>query len=358
MLKKIIILLIIISIIFFVGIYLYLYYKSNVIKSIKEYNDINVVFIIKNDSNKENIKFKLFIIKYSLLDKYIKIFFIDENITILQKIIKSKTLNEMILAVKEDKQIDFTKSEIEKILDNKLKIDYYVLLDTKNLKTIIEIFSKEKDIEKNLMLMDNCLNENTDRIKALSSSMKLINYIKTNINIFSYIKFIKNLKNNNIFLKTNFSLKDIFFLYRYLNGGRTIRYADIPTLHKRNRTEVDEDNKGKFINFLNNNNEQNNKLKIQIFNATNKSRLALKAVDKLRENNFDVIEWKNSKHKCDLTIIFDLVDNYEQMKKIKNVLGCGEIIFVSNNLLLIDTTIFLGQDCKIYDKLDRYRYDS
>ena len=358
MLKKIIILLIIISIIFFVGIYLYLYYKSNVIKSIKEYNDINVVFIIKNDSNKENIKFKLFIIKYSLLDKYIKIFFIDENITILQKIIKSKTLNEMILAVKEDKQIDFTKSEIEKILDNKLKIDYYVLLDTKNLKTIIEIFSKEKDIEKNLMLMDNCLNENTDRIKALSSSMKLINYIKTNINIFSYIKFIKNLKNNNIFLKTNFSLKDIFFLYRYLNGGRTIRYADIPTLHKRNRTEVDEDNKGKFINFLNNNNEQNNKLKIQIFNATNKSRLALKAVDKLRENNFDVIEWKNSKHKCDLTIIFDLVDNYEQMKKIKNVLGCGEIIFVPNNLLLIDTTIFLGQDCKIYDKLDRYRYDS
>ena len=358
MLKKIIILLIIISIIFFVGIYLYLYYKSNVIKSIKEYNDINVVFIIKNDSNKENIKFKLFIIKYSLLDKYIKIFFIDENITILQKIIKSKTLNEMILAVKEDKQIDFTKSEIEKILDNKLKIDYYVLLDTKNLKTIIEIFSKEKDIEKNLMLMDNCLNENTDRIKALSSSMKLINYIKTNINIFSYIKFIKNLKNNNIFLKTNFSLKDIFFLYRYLNGGRTIRYADIPTLHKRNRTEVDEDNKGKFINFLNNNNEQNNKLKIQIFNATNKSRLALKAVDKLRENNFDVIEWKNSKHKCDLTIIFDLVDNYEQMKKIKKVLGCGEIIFVPNNLLLIDTTIFLGQDCKIYDKLDRYRYDS
>ena len=358
MLKKIIILLIIISIIFFVGIYLYLYYKSNVIKSIKEYNDINVVFIIKNDSNKENIKFKLFIIKYSLLDKYIKIFFIDENITILQKIIKSKTLNEMILAVKEDKQIDFTKSEIEKILDNKLKIDYYVLLDTKNLKTIIELFSKEEDIEKNLMLMDNCLNENTDRIKALSSSMKLINYIKTNINIFSYIKFIKNLKNNNIFLKTNFSLKDIFFLYRYLNGGRTIRYADIPTLHKRNRTEVDEDNKGKFINFLNNNNEQNNKLKIQIFNATNKSRLALKAVDKLRENNFDVIEWKNSKHKCDLTIIFDLVDNYEQMKKIKKVLGCGEIIFVPNNLLLIDTTIFLGQDCKIYDKLDRYRYDS
>ena len=46
------------------------------------------------------------------------------------------------------------------------------------------------------------------------------------------------------------------------------------------------------------------------------------------------------------------------MKKIKNVLGCGEIIFVPNNLLLIDTTIFLGQDCKIYDKLDRYRYDS
>ena len=188
--------------------------------------------------------------------------------------------------------------------------------------------------------------------------MKLINYIKTNINIFSYIKFIKNLKNNIISLKTNFSLKDIFFLYRYLNGGKMIRYADIPTLHKRKRIEIDEDNKEKIISFLSNNYVENNKLKIQIFNATNKSRLALKAVDKLRENNFDVIEWKNSKHKCDLTIIFDLVDNYEQMKRIKNVLGCGEIIFVPNNLLLTDTTIFLGQDCKIYDKLDRYRYDN
>ena len=78
----------------------------------------------------------------------------------------------------------------------------------------------------------------------------------------------------------------------------------------------------------------------------------------MRENNFDVIEWKNSKHKCDLTIIFDLVDNYKQMKKIKNVLECGEIIFVPNNLLLTNTTIFLGQDCKIYDKLDRYKYDN
>ena len=358
MVKKIIILLIIVSTVVFIGIYLYLYSKSNVIKSIKQYNDINVLFIIKNNSNKENIKFKLFIIKYSLLDKYIKMFFIDENITILQKIIKSKTLNEMILAVKEDKQIDFTKSEIEKILDNKLKIDYYVLLDTKNLKTIIELFSKEEDIEKNLMLVDNCLNENAGRIKILSSSMKLINYIKTNINIISYIKFIKNLKNNIIFLKTNFSLKDIFFLYRYLNSGKIIRYADIPTLHKIKRIEIDEDNKRKLISFLNNNDIESNQLKIRIFNATNKSRLALKAVDKLRENNFDVIEWNNSKHKYDLTIIFDSVDNYEQMKKIKKVLGCGEIIFVPNNLLLTDTTIFLGQDCKIYDKLDRYKYDN
>ena len=25
---------------------------------------------------------------------------------------------------------------------------------------------------------------------------------------------------------------------------------------------------------------------------------------------------------------------------------------------ITDTTIFLGQDCKIYDKLDRYKYDN
>lgn len=358
MLKKIVILLSIIVtvVIFFIGIYLYQGLKSDVVKNIKKYNDINILFTIKNDLDKENIKFKLLIAKYSLLDKYIKIFFVDENITILQKGIKSRTLNEMILSVKENKQVDFAKFEIEKLLDNKLKIDYYVSLDIENLKTIIKLFSKEEDAENNLILLDNYLNENTNRTENLSSSMKLINYMKTNINIFNYISFIKYIKDNIIFLETNFSLKDIIFLYRYLNN-KIIRYADIPTLHKRKRIEVDEPNKEKIINFLNNNNKQNNKLKLQILNATNKSRLALKAVNRLRKNNFDVIEWKNSKYKCNFTMIFDLVDDYEQMKEIKNVLGCGEIIFIPNDLLLTDTTVFLGQDCKIYDKLDRYKYD-
>jgi hypothetical protein len=359
MLKKTIILLsiVVIIIIFFIGIYLHQSYKANVVRDIKSYNDVNILFITKNNLNEENTNFKLFVIKYNLSDKYIKVFFIDENITILQKSIKSRTLNEMILSVQEDKRIDFVKTEIEKLLDNKIKINYYVSTDTKNINNTIKLLSKGKDTENNLYLLDNYLKEDNDRIKELSSSIKLINYIKTNISLFKYINFIKSLKNSIVVLKTNFSLKDIFFLYKYLKEDKEIRYADIPVLHKRKRLETDEANKDRIINFLNNNNNQDNKLKLQIFNATNKSRLALKATNKIREHNFDVIEWKGYNHKYDFTIIFDLVDNYEQMKEIKKILNCGEIIFVPNKLLLTDTMIFLGQDCKIYDKLDRYGDD-
>ncbi len=360
MLKKTVILLSIVAIIviFFIGIYLYQFYKSNVVRNIKNYNDINILFITKNNSNEENTNFKLFVIKYNLSDKYTKVFFIDENITILQRKIKSRTLNEMILSVQEDKRIDFIKTEIEKLLDNKIKINYYVSTDIKNITNIIKLLSKENDTKNNLILLDNYLKEDKDRIKELYSSIKVINYIKTNINFFNYINFIKGLKSSIIVLKTNFSLTDIFFLYKYLKEDKEIRYADIPIINKRKRIETDEDNKDKVINFLNNNNKQDNKLKLQIFNATNKNRLALKAANKLRANKFDVIEWKGYNHKYDFTIIFDLVDNYEQMKEIKKVLNCGEIIFVPNKLLLTDTMVFLGQDCKIYDKLDRYEDDN
>ena len=150
-------------------------------------------------------------------------------------------------------------------------------------------------------------------------------------------------------------MKDLFILYSYfLNEDKIIKFADIPTLNKRKRLEIDEDNMPKIIDFFENN-EYNGKeeLRAEVLNATNKSRLAIKAVDKIRENDFDVVDWGSSSKKYEFTTIIDLVNNYKKIKEIKEILNCGEIIFRPQERPLTDVSVFLGQDCSIYDKLDR-----
>ena len=88
-------------------------------------------------------------------------------------------------------------------------------------------------------------------------------------------------------------------------------------------------------------------------NTTKKSRLAIKAVDKIRDNDFDVMDWGSSSKQYEFTTIFDFVNNYEKIKEIKEVLDCGEIIFRPKESSLMDVSVLLGQDCTIYDKLDR-----
>ncbi len=96
---------------------------------------------------------------------------------------------------------------------------------------------------------------------------------------------------------------------------------------------------------------------MEVLNTTNKSRLAIKAVDKIRENDFDVIDWGASSKKYEFTTIYDLANNYEKIKQIKDILSCGEIIFKPKERSLVDVSVLLGKDCTIYDKLDRESKD-
>ena len=110
----------------------------------------------------------------------------------------------------------------------------------------------------------------------------------------------------------------------------------------------------KINNFLSDNNKYNDeKLRIEVLNTTGKSRLAIKAANKLRQNNFDVFDWGANSKKYLFSIIFDFVDNYNNCAKIKEILNCGEIIFRPEERDYTDISVQLGDDCIIYDKLDR-----
>ncbi len=349
MLKKILLFLIVVLL----GILICFLSTSKIVKDFKAGKNINILFVLDDVDNSQTIKFA--VAKYNSLNEYIKTVFIDENVTIVYRTKKARILKDMILEVEPDKRIDFIKSETETLFDNKFNIDYFVCLTKTDFKTIINSFSKQKDLENNLRLLDVSLNNETDRNTNIVAKIKVLNYLYNNFNRFTFIKLIKELYNKNIDIKTNFDLKDLFILYSYfLNEDKIIKFADIPTLNKRKRLEIDEDNMPKIIDFFENN-EYNGKeeLRAEVLNATNKSRLAIKAVDKIRENDFDVVDWGSSSKKYEFTTIIDLVNNYKKIKEIKEILNCGEIIFRPQERPLTDVSVFLGQDCSIYDKLDR-----
>ena len=349
MIKKFLLLLIIALL----GVLIYFSATSKIVKDFKEGKNINVLFVFDDTYNNECIKF--FVAKYNSLNEYIKVVFIDENVTILYKTKKARVLKDMILEVEPENRIEFIKKETEKLFDDKLHIDYSVSLNKESFKNIIKVFSKQEDLNNNLDMLDVCLNSDKARDTRIVAVIKIVNYIYNNFDRLSFIKLVKNFYNKNIVIKSNFKFKDLFLLYSYfLNEDKIIKYADIPTLNRRKRLEIDENNRTKVIDFYDTDYfTDENYLRVEVLNATNKSRLAIKAVDKIRENDFDVVDWGSSSKKYDFTTIFDLVNNYEKIKEIKYVLNCGEIIFRPKERPLTDVSVFLGQDCNIYDKLDR-----
>lgn len=335
------------------GVLIYFSATSKIVKDFKDGKNINILFVLDDVENNGNIKF--LVAKYNSLNEYIKVVFIDENVTILYKTKKARILKDMILEVEPEKRTEFIESETKKLFDDKLNIDYSVTLNKESFKNIIKVFSKKEDLNDNLKLFDICLQADNERDTNMVAFIKIANYIYNNFNRFSFIKLVKNFHSGNISVKSNFEFKDLFLLYSYfLNEDKTIKYADIPTLSRRKRIEIDENNRTKVIDFYDNDKFVNdNYLRVEVLNATNKTRLAIKAVDKIRENDFDVVDWGSSSKKHEFTTIFDLVNNYEKIKEIKDVLNCGEIIFRPKERPLTDVSVFLGQDCNIYDKLDR-----
>ena len=159
MLKKILLLLILVLLCALI----YVSANSKIVKDFKDGKNINVLFILDDVENNEAIKF--FIARYNSLNEYIKVVFIDENITILYKKKKARILKDMILEVPSEKRIEFIKDETTKLFNNELNIDYYVCLDNKTLENIVNAFSKKEDLENNLKLFNIILQKDNYRNK-------------------------------------------------------------------------------------------------------------------------------------------------------------------------------------------------
>ena len=310
---------------------------------------INTLLVIEDNIFDHTSK-PIFMLAQFFPNKYkLQIVFINEEISILRKRAKTKSILQLYSEYDKDKKIELIKKDIETLFDNTIKIDYFINADKKTFTEFFKIFDTDNNLSRDLFIN---LTDKTNYYNYIYATIKIIKNTINNINrtkIFDVLFFIKN-------NKINTDLKPKYLLYLINLKKRSTIFADIPVLKTRGRIEIDAKYKNNVIQLLSDSYKSNSFLKdktiVEVLNASNTKRVASKVANKLIENGFDVFNWANSKNKINNTLVIDLINNEEKASKICNLFNCGEILLLPAPKNFADMTILLGQDCNIYDKFD------
>lgn len=353
-----------ICLIFFIAVILssvYLNNFSSVFQNIKKKKNVNVLFIAEGTENLCDGSLSAVLFQYDCKNKNLKILFVDDAITVLRKKKKSKTLNEMFYERQENSRCDFIKREIESLFDDRIKIDYCVFTNTEDLYSFVKLFDDKKmaDLFGNDYFTMAVTGENYNA--SVIYKIKIIKYVLKNLNRKTAVNIARFAINGPGSLKTDFKLQDIPFLYARITDIDVfaVRFADIATVFRRNRIEINRDELPKTVGFfaqdadVSFSEKGENPVKVEVLNGSEKKRMAMKAVDLLRKKGFDIYDWGTSYQTYKFTAVFDLTGNFKASSDVTGILGCGEIVFKPETKPFADITVFLGKDCTIYDKLDK-----
>ncbi|WP_413854562.1 LytR C-terminal domain-containing protein [Candidatus Ruminimicrobium bovinum] len=340
MLKKILLIIFLIPVV----LSCFLYYSLD--EKYKNAKDLNILFVIEDDINQAK-NTPIFLLAQYFPNKYkLQIIFINEQISILKRRTKTKTISQLYSEYEHDKRIISISKEFEELFDNSIKTDYFINIDKNTFKDFFKLF--DKNIDQNLL---NNITDKTNYYNYICSNMHLIKIVINNFDrtkIFDISMFIK----HNVI---NTDIKPKFLLYLLNIKKPNIVFADIPTIKSKGRIEIDSKNKDKILQLLNdsykNKSFLNDKIIVEVLNASNKKRLASKAANKLIENGFDVFNWTNSSSKTNNTIVIDLINN-ENVSKICKLFDCENVLLLPAPKNFADVTLLLGDDCNLSDKFD------
>lgn len=329
----------------------FLYYQ---LKSDIKANTSTTLFIIDDKKISEEYKvLHLILFRYFPNMNKINILFINDNLTVIQKKIKSRTLNENYYLQK-DKKIEFIKNELKKIFSENMNIDSYISVDINDFTNFINLFYNENsDFQK----FQKDLFYNKDYLIRIVYNIKFVKNIINKTNMFLFFKIVKFLKNNKNIIETNISSININSLkiYYLIKNIKDLCFIDISTVFRRNRIEINEtfvNKTEKFFLDQNTNFDNNDNVRLKVLNASKKQRMAMKATDKLRNNGFDVFEFGSYNKYYDYSVIIDLIGNLSVPNKLVNILKCGEVLHRFDSKPFEDITAILGEDCNIYDRID------
>jgi hypothetical protein len=277
----------------------------------------------------------------------LKILSINTDIVLLKKHKKTKSLKTLF---HEDlnKGLDFSIENfyinLQETVKSYKKSDFYIhmsfesfllVMADNNLKAMI---LKDDFLDKDLKLLNNLdFVERTLKFMPFKAVniIKRFNLIDTNISKMSFLNLI-----------TKFKIQEPL-----------IMFCELPVKYVRARIEPDTQNIDEFLSntyYCSSNFEHDNRnYFVDVKNASGKSRMAQKVTWLLRENKFDVLDWSNSNKIYEKTLIKSFNGNFKKCLDISKILNAGKILISYNNKVYYNISVFVGQDCIVYDNFDR-----
>lgn len=156
-------------------------------------------------------------------------------------------------------------------------------------------------------------------------------------------------------VKTNLTVWDLIVCGIELKDLETkdIRLAQLPGNPKRDLWEVDYENcAGLFDKILASTSTaagvvHGPKIRIEVWNASGKTKLAEKVTWLLRKQGFDVISYGTFSTRQKKTLIKDLTGDLRSAQRISDIISCGEVVTRYDDKRYVDISVTLGEDCSI-----------
>jgi len=157
-------------------------------------------------------------------------------------------------------------------------------------------------------------------------------------------------------IKTNLTFWDLLsgvLEFKDLRA-KDIRLAQLPGTPKTDYWEIDAENCAGLLDKIfpssNTVTSSGPKIRVEVWNASGKNKLAEKINWVLRQQGYDVIEWGTFSVRQKKTLIKDLTGDLRSAQRIAEILNCGEVITRYDTKRFIDISVTLGEDCAIDEK--------
>jgi LCP family protein required for cell wall assembly len=154
-------------------------------------------------------------------------------------------------------------------------------------------------------------------------------------------------------IKTNLKTWDILvcLLEARHFSQKNLRLAQLPGASAGNYWKIDQENtQGLLEKIFPENGDgivsQGPQIKVEVWNASGRPRVAEKVAWLLRKQGFDVMDYGNFATRQKKTLIKDLTGNLRAAQKISECLDCGEVVTRYDAKRLIDVSVILGEDCQ------------
>ncbi|MDR1418704.1 MAG: LytR C-terminal domain-containing protein [Endomicrobium sp.] len=330
---------------FVISIASYIFYQTSSI--FKNHDSLSCSILLYDIKDVFPDTLECYQVIYDKNTNYLKILSINTDIVLLKKYKKAKSLKALFredLNKGLDSSIENFYLNLQEAIKSYKKSDFYIhmsfesflsIMADNNLKAMV---LKDDFLDKDLKLLNNLdFVERTLKFmpfKALNI-IKKYNLIDTNISKISCLNLIVKLK-----------------IQKPL-----IMFCELPVNYVKARVEPDTQNIDEFLSntyYDNNNFEHDNRnCFVDVRNASGKTRMAQKVTWLLRENKFDVLDWSNSNKVYEKTLIKSFNGNFKKCLDISKILNAGKILVSYNNKVYYNISIFVGQDCIVYDNFDK-----